>query len=189
MQSSPTSELSDGPAMGCPESFACLAARMQPKLVSFLFKRMGQLQDAEDVAAEAILKAWQNRDKYDAQFQFSTWVYSIAKRTAVDHHRKQSRRETKSLKQSASAEVLAGAAAESKVSTGGPASNIWAVAECVLSTDQYSALWLKYAEDMNVAEIASVLSKSQVGIRVLLHRGRAKLEKKLGRQSRDEAQR
>ncbi|HBE71743.1 MAG TPA: hypothetical protein DDW52_26670, partial [Planctomycetaceae bacterium] len=55
-------------------------------------------------------------------------------------------------------------------------SNIWATASANLSADQYAALWLRYGEDMDMSEIASVLGKTKVGVRVMLHRARGKLE-------------
>ena len=44
---------------------------------------------------------------------------------------------------------------------------------------QYQALWLRYAEDMSIKEIAKVLRKSQVGVKVLLYRARIKLGRRL----------
>lgn len=55
---------------------------------------------------------------------------------------------------------------------------LWALARG-LSRNQYRALWLRYAEDMSIKEIAQVLRKSQVNVRVLLYRARINLAKKL----------
>ncbi|UCG49658.1 MAG: sigma-70 family RNA polymerase sigma factor, partial [Phycisphaerales bacterium] len=44
---------------------------------------------------------------------------------------------------------------------------------------QYQALWLRYVEDMPVRQIAKVLRKSQVHVRVLLCRARVNLSRKL----------
>ena len=47
---------------------------------------------------------------------------------------------------------------------------------------QATALWLKYAEDMTVEEIARVTGRSRVHVRVLLHRGRRALAVILGKE-------
>ncbi|HBE69519.1 MAG TPA: hypothetical protein DDW52_15345, partial [Planctomycetaceae bacterium] len=74
-------------AEGCENAFARITCALRPRIVSFLLSRVGHLQDAEDIAAEAINKAWQNRNSYDSRFQFTTWIYTIAKRVAIDHQR------------------------------------------------------------------------------------------------------
>ena len=39
--------------------------------------------------------------------------------------------------------------------------NLWLTAKGLLSADAYSAMWLRYAEDMPVREVAGALDKSQ----------------------------
>ena len=56
--------------------------------------------------------------------------------------------------------------------------SLWALARN-LSRNQYLALWLKYGQDMSIKEIALVLRKSQVNVRVLLYRARVNLAKRL----------
>ena len=48
-----------------------------------------------------------------------------------------------------------------------------------MKPDEYEVLWLRYAEEMPVKEIARAMKRSLVGVRVLLHRSRLKLGKKL----------
>lgn len=48
--------------------------------------------DAEDIAQEAFVKAYENLDHYDAQkARFSTWLYKIAANLAIDWLRKNRR--------------------------------------------------------------------------------------------------
>ena len=53
--------------------------------------------------------------------------------------------------------------------------HVWALAAEVLSANQHAALWLRYAEDMSVKDIAGVMKKSTGNVKVLLHRARRKL--------------
>jgi DNA-directed RNA polymerase specialized sigma24 family protein len=48
-----------------------------------------------------------------------------------------------------------------------------------LPDGQFQALWLRYAEDMDIEHIARVLGKTQTHIKVLLFRARHKLATEL----------
>jgi RNA polymerase sigma-70 factor (ECF subfamily) len=48
-----------------------------------------------------------------------------------------------------------------------------------LPEGQYQALWLRYAEEMPIKEIAKVMGKSQVCVKVLLYRARTSMAKLL----------
>ena len=48
-----------------------------------------------------------------------------------------------------------------------------------VDADQRSALWLRYAEDRTMAEIASILGRSTVAVRVMLFRARVRLAEHL----------
>lgn len=43
---------------------------------------------AEDVVQETFIKVWRYRDRFDPKKKFSTWMYQIAKNTALDHLKK-----------------------------------------------------------------------------------------------------
>src|SRR4030042_1997518 len=58
------------------------------------------------------------------------------------------------------------------------AGNLWLIAR-TMKPSEYQVLWLRYAEEMPVKEIARAMKRSLVGVRVLLHRSRVKLGKKL----------
>ena len=51
---------------------------------------------------------------------------------------------------------------------------LWETAR-TMNTEMFTALWLKYKQDMPVAEIAQVMKKSQTAVRVLLHPARKRL--------------
>ena len=63
--------------------------------------------------------------------------------------------------------------------------NLWHQAS-TLTEHEYEALWLRYAEDMSVKDIAKVLKKRPLTVRVLLHRARLSLAKKMQPKSESE---
>lgn len=60
-----------------------------PRVYNFFRYRVGDGPLAEDLTAETFEKAWRNRDRYKRDLAaFSTWLFTIARRVAVDHYRK-----------------------------------------------------------------------------------------------------
>src|SRR3989344_4758938 len=45
-------------------------------------------EDAEDITQKTFLKAWRNLKKFDQSKNFKTWIFSIAKNSAIDFLKK-----------------------------------------------------------------------------------------------------
>lgn len=157
---------------GCSEAFALLFERLRPRLVHFLWQRTGNRTDAEDVAQDAFVRAYEKIEQYNGQYRFTTWLFTIASRIAID--RKRARKPT----------VNTDALGPLPDHHDGPTSsvvqnelrdNLWVISARVLNESQHTALWLRYGEELGIDEIASIMDKSAVGIRVLLMRARNKL--------------
>lgn len=156
-----------------------LVERFSGRLYSLLLRRVGSREDAEDLTQETFVRAWSRLETYKPHLRFSTWLFTIAVRLAAAHYRRaRPRRE------------LSGQEAEDRAGReGGPAaaaaagesrSRLWALAEQRLTPDQFSAVWLRYVEDAPVEDIARIMGKSRVGIRVTLFRARERLAGSLG---------
>ena len=65
-------------------AFDTLAARHHQMLISILL-RMMDLPDAQDVAQDALLKAYKGITTFRGESQFCTWLYRIAINTAYNH--------------------------------------------------------------------------------------------------------
>ena len=162
---------------GCAVSFEELAKRYRPRLLTVLERRLaGNISDAEDVAQEALARAWQKIQMYDDRYQFSTWLYTIAFRIATDHQRREKRRRN-DVSLVATAEPSEPQAFESAVQRREEANNLWAVAHRVLNESQYTVMWLRYGEELDVKDVAKATGRTVVGTRVLLHRARKQLQR------------
>lgn len=165
---------------GCNQSATELANRFTPRLLILLERRLsGGRADAEDIAQESLSRAFQEIQNFDFQFKFSTWLYTIAIRRAIDFNRKAKRRPL-SLSSDSINEIPSRRDSYSE-SVAEKVNDLWSIARKVLVESQYSALWLKYGEGLSIQEIAQVLNKTQIGVRVHLHRARTKLSKELNR--------
>jgi RNA polymerase sigma-70 factor (ECF subfamily) len=171
-------ELAARAAVGSRSAFDELVSRHNLRLFHFLRSRSASDEDVEDLVQETFLKAFRNIGRYDARWKFSTWLYTIAVRTSISRHRR-----TKVTAVPLEAEELEHPApgpqeALIRKEEARNAGNIWLLAR-TLRPNEYEALWLRYAEEMPLQEIARTMKRSSVGVRVLLHRARLKLGKKL----------
>lgn len=168
-------------ALGDHDAYTSLVHRYQPRLYPLLVRRLGRhAADAEDAVQETFVRAFRALDRYDPRYRFSTWLFTIGLRVAIDmlraHQRRPTTESNEHLLQSA-----ADSAADRYSRPCDDAEDLWSSIQRWLSEPQATALWLRYAEGMHVAEIARVLGKTQVGVRVLLHRARSQLRKKMDR--------
>lgn len=152
-------------AAGHAPSFEKIVRRHQSGLVRFLASYFREKADAEDVAQDAFVRAYRNLLRYDPNKPFLTWLYVIARRLALNHIRKGSRRKEDALSE--------GPAAPPSRET--DAGSLWASARHLLAPDAYAALRLHYAEERPVKEIAKILGKSLTATKVLLFRARRRL--------------
>lgn len=65
-----------------------LVKRYLGPIYGFVYKNVGNIQEAEDITQEVFLKAWRNIKKFDPNKSFKTWIFSIAKNTSIDFLRK-----------------------------------------------------------------------------------------------------
>lgn len=157
---------------GCQECFEELVERYNVRLYQFLRSRTAGVQDAEDLVQDTFVKAYHNIHRYRSSWRFSTWLFTIGSRLATSRHRSLHRQQIVTESNPGSIEP-ADVAMQQETHDG-----LWAIARD-LSKDQYQALWLKYVEDISIKEIAKVLKKTQVGVKVLLYRARTNLARRL----------
>lgn len=72
-------------------AFDMLVESAKSQARNVIRKMIGHPEDTEDVLQDAILKAWQGIGGFQERANFSTWLVSIASRTAIDFLRRQKR--------------------------------------------------------------------------------------------------
>jgi RNA polymerase sigma-70 factor, ECF subfamily len=158
---------------GCAESFAALVARHGGGVFSYLLRMTGNLHDAEDLTQETFLKVFRSLGRADAPVAFTAWLFTIARRTALNHFR--AARPVEEL----DPDTASGAPDPAAVTAATEdRRSLWALAKR-LKRPQFEALWLRYAEGLSVREIARVMRLHSIHVRVLLHRGRQQLARRL----------
>lgn len=145
-------------------AFAELLRRYQSPLLAFLRRFAGRGEDAEDLLQESVCRLYAARTQYRPRWKFRTWAFTIARRTAIDAHRRES------------AEARLRARLEREPPPKRPPERVdgdlWTIARQVLTREQAEALWLFHVEGIAPREIARVLDRSWVSVRTMLCRAR-----------------
>ena len=76
---------------GDQSAFAALVRRHQAALVNF-FRRMGVINDAEDLAQDTFVRLFRYRTRYRPTARLTTFLYRMAAQVHLDHVRKIKRR-------------------------------------------------------------------------------------------------
>lgn len=157
---------------GSVAAYNVLVTRYQDRVYRFLLRRTGSSAEAEDVAQETFLRAWQKLHTYEAERPLAPWLLTIAARLAASAARRRARMRV--APESAVGYVDAAAPSHEPLNPDAQHDRrrIWQIAETVLNREQLTAVWLRYVEGLSPAQIARVMDKSGVAVRVMLLRAR-----------------
>ena len=72
---------------GCAASFEGLVAHFEKRIFHYLYQMTRNAHDAEDLTQVTFLKAYQNLQRFQKDGAFHAWLFTIAKRTALNHIR------------------------------------------------------------------------------------------------------
>ena len=82
---------------GDSDSFNHLVNRYKDRLTNFIYRFTYDIDSAQDLAQDTLLKVYINKDSYREIAKFSTWIYTIASNLAKTELRKIKRRKTYSI--------------------------------------------------------------------------------------------
>lgn len=152
-------------------AFGILYERYYPRVYRYVFHRVGNAADSEDITALVFMKALEGLSSYQpGRSGFAPWLFRITRNTVVDHYRrqrKQSPLEGLDAESPGADPVLTILVDEQRTS-------LHTLLE-ELSSEQRDVILMRYAADLSFAEIAAALKKNEPAIRMLLHRGLRKL--------------
>ena len=164
-------QLVEAARKGSSAAFGELVGRHQRSLLRFLLTRCASHADAEDVLQDTFVNAYRYLASYNPRWRFSTWLYRIAIRNAAKLHTPDVA-EIGDLRDE-EGDPLQQCIADSDTE------NLWLSARRTLTNEVFTAMWLRYAEDMSVNDISTTLDRSVSWTKVNLMRGRRALEAQL----------
>jgi len=163
-----------------------LMERHAGPVYQFLFRMLGNEEDANDCAQETFARVYRHRDRYDGG-KFTTWLYTIASNLAKNEYRRRGRHPNVSLEAETDE---GGTLAETLPATcAGPREQVErgergaAVRQAVddLPDDLREAIVLCEWEEMSVADASAVLKTTPKAVESRLYRARHKLREQLSK--------
>ncbi len=70
-------------------AFRILLERCEVRLINYIYRMVGDIDEAEDLFQETFLKVLENRTNYRPTAKFSTWLYTIARNLCLNWLKRQ----------------------------------------------------------------------------------------------------
>lgn len=149
------------------------------RIFRFLFIRVKNKEDAEDLASEVFMKTWQYvYKKQNTIVYLNAFLYQTARNLIADYFRK--------IKDDVSADSEASHAVidekqmsfEQKIDISAKYSEMEKALE-KLKDEYREVIVLSYIEDLSCSEISKIMNRSRGAVRILLHRAMKDLRKNL----------
>ncbi|WP_188235964.1 RNA polymerase sigma factor [Sphingopyxis sp. LK2115] len=166
--------LSQRVAMGDRAAFQLLVLRHEGRVRAFLARAAGC--DADDLAQEAFVRAWQRAGEYRGQGRYAAWVMGIGWRLFLDQRRTARRRAAIARDD------------EARATSTDPRSASDAAVDAdrllaALSPQERAALTLCFGHGWSHGEAAAILGVPLGTLKSLVLRGRAKAQKMIAGES------
>ena len=160
-----------------PAAFGALYERYVERIYAYIYHRVGNSQDAEDLTARTFYRALDRLETYeDRGLPFSAWLFRIAHNLVANWHRDQSRRRFLPL------EKLwrdsGDRSPESMVEQEERHAELWAAIQR-LPEDRRNLLIHKFGARLSNLEIGDLMNKSETAVKSLYFRTLAALRKDL----------
>jgi RNA polymerase sigma-70 factor (ECF subfamily) len=153
-------------------AFGVLYERYHVRVYRYVYHRVGNAADAEDITALVFMKALEALPHFQSRRSgFAPWLFRITRNSVVDHYRRGRRQEPLPDIEHASsgADPLHHALGSERQA------ELYSLVHA-LSPDQRDVILLRFAADLSFSEIASIVKKNEPAVRMLLHRGLRKLK-------------
>lgn len=165
-------ELVRASVAGDSRAFDALVQLHGRRVFNYIHQMTRQAQDAEDLAQQTFIKAHTHLHRVDTSRPLIGWLLTIARRTALNHFRAARRWEPVAEDLPATEPTPAQQAEDRDRVT-----DLWGHARRTLSPREYEVLWLRFAENLSIAETARVVGLTQTHVKILVFRARRTLMK------------
>lgn len=140
------------------------------RIYRFVYFKVSNQQEAEDLVSQIFLKIWQYavEGKMKSQESFQAFLYKVARNTVIDHYRAgKNKRQDVALEQAAELAVESSAARDLDAKL---ARRQMETKLRQLKSEYREVIVLRHINDLSIQEIAGIVDKKPGAVRVLLHR-------------------
>ncbi len=166
-----------------PERYSEIIERYQTKLFIYLYRLIGDREEAEDILQDVFIKTYRNLNSFDTSRKFSSWIYRIAHNEAVNYIKRKSLRRFIPWEDiTATKDKLEMSSVEEGVD------KAWMRKETNQEIDQAisrlsfkyrQVLVLRYYSDKSYEEISEILGRPVNTVGTLINRAKKKLAEEL----------
>ena len=174
--------LIEGAKRGDRASQEAIVRFYERRVYGLIVRLVGNREDARDILQETMVKALTSINRYDGSYSFVSWLLKIGANRSLDFLRRR-KLETRIFvyeDDDRGIDDIADTGTSADDAIAGKAD--WAVVErCMgqLEPKYRTVLHLRYKDDLAYDEIARVLSIPMGTVKVLLHRGRLELKRRV----------
>jgi RNA polymerase sigma-70 factor (ECF subfamily) len=162
-------------------AFGALYERHVTAIYRYVYYRVGNREDAEDLTAKVFARALKHIPNYnDRGLPFTAWLYRIAHNVVANFHRDSKRRPVMPLDEAEllNVHVTAGDDADYKIDSERERARLLAAIHR-LPEERQHLIVLKFVEQKQNAEIGQIMNRSVGAIKSLYHRTLAQLREVL----------
>ncbi len=157
-----------------PVAFGRLYDRFVQLIYRYIYSRVGNAPEAEDITSQTFIKAYESLDRYQERGLFSAWLFRIAQSKLNDHFRR-SRRE---VGLEAVGEILEREDALGVLIRAEELTRLRSLIQHLESDDQ-ELIRLRYVAELSFAEIAELLGRREEAVKKSVYRLLARLKSQL----------
>ena len=151
-----------------------------PRVYNFIFARLKNSADTDDVTSITFMKMNENLDRYDpTKAAFSTWLFRIASNAIIDSTRRSSNTQETEWEEFFDPAAPESQEPERQMIRKETNRELLAALD-KLSERERRIIELRYWGEQDTRTVAEILSMSESNVRVTLHRALGKLKNILG---------
>lgn len=161
---------------GNKEAFGYIFDKYSKKIYRFIFFKVSTHEVAEDLASQVFLKVWEHILNKNKIKNLQAFIYQVARNIVIDYYRSKEKEELPLIFDESDKQISTNFTGEDFLSKKFENDTLIKIIN-KLKGSYREVIVLKYIEELSISEIAEILEKSKVNIRVLLHRALKEIKK------------
>ena len=157
-----------------PDAFGALYRLYVEKVYRYLYSRMGNVAEAEDITAQAFLAAYESFAGFHREEHFASWLFAIARNKATDYYRQQKKLSPLGLTEDLAVE-------NDPINEVIQSEQSLALAKLIqtLPEEERELLQLRFLAELSFPEIAHLLHRNEEAVKKSIYRLLARLHNQL----------
>lgn len=157
-------------------AFSALYGQHLSRIYRFIFLKVSDKEEAEDLTHEVFLSAWQNIGAYRYQgLPFSSWLYRIARNAVIDFYRSSANKKTVQIEMASENLIKLPAQDPDMLDTRMEIEKT-KKAIALLKPEYQDVIIMRFIENLSYEEVAAALGKSEGALRIMQHRALKELK-------------